>query len=97
MNLNRKFKRKCCACADYKDKAELIKITKTTDGQLILNPTSKQHGYSAYICKSEECINSAIKNKRLNKVLKCFIPQEIIEKIILQDTNNYVLQNIVEK
>ena len=81
MKSDKKFKRKCIACGEFKDKQDLIKITKTKEGSVILNPTSFQHGRSIYLCKSDECIISAIKNKRFNKALKTSVPQEIIDEI----------------
>ena len=85
MKSDRKFKRKCIACSQYKDKQDLIKITKTKDGEIILNPTNFQHGRSIYICKCEECITFAIKNKKINKALKSAVPQEIIEEITIKN------------
>ena len=81
MKSDKKFKRKCVACGEFKEKANLIKITKTSDNQVILNPSNKEHGRSIYICKNQECIKQAIKNKRINGALKTQIPPEIIETI----------------
>ena len=68
MKSDKKFKRKCVACSCFKDKEDLIKITKTKDGEIILNPNSHQFGRSIYICKSSECIKSAIKNKNSKNI-----------------------------
>ena len=85
MKSDRKFKRKCVACSQYKDKQDLIKITKTKDGEVILNPSSLQHGRSVYICNNEECLNLAIKNKKLNKALKSAVSQEILKQITIKN------------
>ena len=78
MKLDKKFKRKCVCCGVYKNKEDLIKITKTKDNKIILNPSTLDHGRSIYICKNNECLKNAIKNKKLNKALKIQIPNEII-------------------
>ncbi|MCR5261464.1 MAG: YlxR family protein [Candidatus Gastranaerophilales bacterium] len=85
MKSDKKFKRKCVACSQYKDKQDLIKITKTKEGEIILNPDTLTHGRSVYICKNEECINLAIKNKKINKALKSAVSQEILEQITIKN------------
>ncbi len=62
--------RKCVGCGVVKDRSELIKITKTTDGKIIINPNSKIFGRSAYLCYNEKCKELALKKKKLNRALK---------------------------
>lgn len=83
MKSDKKFKRKCVACGCFKEKSDLIKITKTSNGEVVLNPTNFEHGRSIYICKNQECVNFAIKKKKINGALKAQIPQEIIDKILV--------------
>ena len=85
MKSDKKFKRRCVACSQYKKKNDLIKITKTKEGDIILNPTNFEHGRSVYICKSKECLDIAIGNKKLNKALKKVIPREILEQITIKN------------
>lgn len=80
-NNEKKFKRKCISCGEFKEKTELIKITKTSDNNIVLNPNSKEFGHSFYICNCEECIKNALKKGRINKLLKQQLPQEIIDKL----------------
>ena len=64
-------KRKCIACGEVKPKSELIKITKEhTSGYIVVQPNSKIFGRSAYLCYNEDCINTAFKKNKLNKMLK---------------------------
>ncbi|MBQ2645437.1 YlxR family protein, partial [bacterium] len=54
---DKKFLRKCIGCGSYKEKNELIKITKDSKTQeTFINPISKIFGRSCYICKDENCI-----------------------------------------
>lgn len=63
--------RKCINCGELKDRSEMIKITKdSSTGELVLNPNSKTFGRSAYLCYNQNCIEQAIKKKKLNKALK---------------------------
>ena len=64
-------KRKCIACGELKPKRELIRITKEhTSGDIVVEPNSKTFGRSAYLCYNQECINNALKKKKLNKALR---------------------------
>lgn len=48
---------------------ELIRLTKCS-GEIVLNPGRFQLGRSVYLCKSTTCINLAIKEKRIPKMLR---------------------------
>ncbi len=76
------FERRCLGCNEKKDKKFLIKITKDhKSGEIIINPESTKFGRSAYICKSETCINTAFKKDKLFKNLKANISTEEKENI----------------
>ena len=63
--------RKCIACGQLKPRSELIRITKEhASGDIIVQPNSKVFGRSAYLCYNQECINEALKKKKLNKALR---------------------------
>ena len=54
-----------------KPRNKMIKITKEhLSGNLIINPDSKTFGRSAYLCYNQNCIEQALKKKKLNKILK---------------------------
>ncbi len=42
--------RMCVVCKQMKDKTDLIRIVKTSDG-LSVDPTGKQNGRGAYVCR----------------------------------------------
>ncbi|RKD34476.1 RNase P modulator RnpM [Thermohalobacter berrensis] len=80
--------RKCVGCGESKPKKELIRVVRNKEGQVNIDQTGKAKGRGAYICKGEECINKAIKEKKLNRSLKIDIPKEIyeeIKKVILEN------------
>lgn len=77
--------RKCVGCDTVKDRAEMIRIMKLYDtGEIIINPTSRHFGRSCYICYNIECISKIIKRKKLQKIFKKEVSEEItgyLEKI----------------
>lgn len=66
-----KFLRKCIGCGTYKQKDELIKITREAKTQEIhINPKNNIYGRSSYICKDRNCVNNAFKKMKISKILK---------------------------
>ena len=74
----KEIKRKCQGCLKLFNREELIKITKLENGTLKINPTSKELGRSAYVCKNPECIKVFIKKKKLKTALKYSNMDEIL-------------------
>ncbi len=73
--------RTCMGCNQKKDKNELIRIVKNKNNEISIDKTGKQDGRGAYICNSEDCLEKLIKSKRLNKVFKTEISEEIYDKL----------------
>ncbi|MBO7672286.1 YlxR family protein [bacterium] len=76
------MQRKCVVCGKYDDRENMIRITKTADGQVFVNGNSKIFGRSAYICYNKTCVEEALKKNRLQKVLKTQISEDLKGKII---------------
>jgi predicted RNA-binding protein YlxR (DUF448 family) len=70
--------RMCVGCREMKNKKELIRIVRTPDETILVDPTGKKSGRGAYICPNVECFNLAVKGKRIAKALEREIPDEII-------------------
>ena len=63
--------RKCVGCGTFKPREDMIKITKEhSTEQVVVNPNSKTFGRSAYLCYNQNCIEQALKKKKINRVLK---------------------------
>ena len=63
--------RKCVGCGELKSREDMIKITKDfKSGEIVVNPDSKTFGRSAYLCYNQNCIENALKKKKLNRALK---------------------------
>ncbi len=82
MKENRKFLRQCAVCKKYKIKSELIRITKDyTSGELKINNNSDTFGRSVYICKKEDCIDKALKKKKIEYYLKSNISDSLKKEL----------------
>ena len=73
--------RTCIGCNSKKDKKDLIRVVKNKDGEISIDLTGKKDGRGIYLCKSEECLNKAIKNKRISRTFEMEIDQNIYENL----------------
>ncbi len=71
----------CLGCGKKKNKKDLIRIVKTPEGDLELDFIGKRAGRGAYVCRQRECLDIAVKKKKLAKSLRHSIPTEIIEML----------------
>ena len=81
MKQERKFLRQCVFCKTYKSKEDLIRITKTVDGSIKINNDSLIEGRSVYICKNADCVQNALKKKKIEGSLKSNLPESIKEEL----------------
>lgn len=73
--------RTCLGCMQSKNKSELVRIVKQNDGKIFVDKTGKANGRGAYICNNVECLDKAIKSKRLEKNFETKINNEIYESL----------------
>ena len=73
--------RKCVATNERLPKGELVRIVKNNEGKVFVDLTGKANGRGAYLKKSNEAIDVAIKKNSLGRALECTIEQEIYEEL----------------
>lgn len=73
--------RKCTGCQEMKNKKEMMRILRTSEGEIVLDATGRKNGRGAYLCRSMECFEKAVKNKGLERSLKCQVPKETYESL----------------
>lgn len=64
-----------------KPKKELIRVVKNSEGIIKVDLTGKAQGRGAYICKSADCLEKAIKAKRLEKNFETKIDEGIFQRL----------------
>jgi predicted RNA-binding protein YlxR (DUF448 family) len=57
--------RTCIACGESRPKRELIRIVRTPDGHVALDPTGKKSGRGAYLCAKRSCWEPALRKGKL--------------------------------
>ena len=73
--------RKCVATNERLPKQELVRIVKNNEGKVFIDLTGKANGRGAYLKRSNEAIDIAIKKNSLSRALECTIEQEIYDEL----------------
>ena len=82
MAVNKKIPmRKCVGCGEMKPKKELLRILRTETGEFVVDALGKANGRGAYLCRSVECFQKAVKNRGLERSFKQAIPPEVYDLI----------------
>ena len=66
--------RTCIACRETRPKRELLRIVRTPEGRILLDPTSKKSGRGAYLCARYSCWQKALKVKKAGD--RCLLERE---------------------
>jgi len=71
--------RQCVGCREMKAKMDLLRVIKTPEDKVMLDPGGKKNGRGAYLCFSLDCLKKARRSKALERSLNINIPEEIYE------------------
>ena len=71
--------RMCVGCREMKPKKELIRVVRSPEGVVSMDPVGKKPGRGAYVCRSEACLKRAIKQKQLERQLETSLTEEVAE------------------
>ena len=73
--------RQCMGCRERREKRELIRVVRCTDGSVSLDFSGKLNGRGAYLCHNMECLKKARKSKALDRSLEVTIPEEVYDRL----------------
>ena len=62
--------RTCIACRAADEKRWFVRIVRTPDGHVVVDPSGKANGRGAYLCAKPECFDVARQRRRLDVALK---------------------------
>jgi len=62
--------RTCVACGSTSAKRELVRLVRTPAGEVEADLTGKQAGRGAYVCRSADCWEKALRRGRLEHSLR---------------------------
>ena len=73
--------RQCLGCREMKPKPELLRVVRSPEGEVSLDPRGKKPGRGAYVCPNADCLRRAVKSRALSRALETQIPDEVMERL----------------
>ena len=73
--------RQCVGCREMKNKKELIRVVRSSEGEISLDFNGKKPGRGAYVCPSGECLKKARKSRALERAFDMAIPAEVYDQL----------------
>lgn len=68
--------RTCVACRQTSGKRDLIRVVRTTEGTVEVDPTGRKAGRGAYLCANRACWERALSRSMLEHALKTKLREE---------------------
>jgi predicted RNA-binding protein YlxR (DUF448 family) len=69
--------RMCVGCREMKEKKSLIRVVRSPEGEVSLDPTGKKSGRGAYVCREGSCLQRALKQRQLERQLQVTLTEEV--------------------
>ena len=73
--------RTCVVTREKLPKAELIRVVRTPEGNVVIDESGKANGRGAYLKKDKEVFLKAEKSKVLNRMLEVEVPDKVFEDL----------------
>ncbi|MCJ7763574.1 MAG: YlxR family protein [Dehalococcoidales bacterium] len=81
-NINKHLpQRTCIACRVTREKRELIRLVRVSDGGVEVDENGKKVGRGAYLCREQNCWQEGLKGGRLEHALRTNLSHENMEQL----------------
>ena len=74
--------RMCVGCREMREKKSLLRIVRAQDGTISFDRVGKAPGRGAYICKSKECLEKAVRQRQLERALEAKIDEAVFAQLM---------------
>ncbi len=74
--------RTCVGCGQLQAKRQMVRVVRTVEGPIQVDPTGKHAGRGAYLCKNARCWEIALQRSSLNRALKAEASLEEREELL---------------
>ena len=81
MRTRTKPARTCVGCGEGSDKRELIRIVRTSEGDVTVDPSGKANGRGAYVHPAASCFETAARRKRFAAALRVDLHDDDIDRL----------------
>lgn len=74
--------RKCVVSGEMKPKKDMVRIVKSKEGDVSIDPTGKKNGRGAYISLETELVEKARERKLFNQALNAQVDDSFYDELI---------------
>ena len=74
--------RMCVGCREMKEKRQLLRIVRSPENVISFDRVGKAPGRGAYVCRSQECLTKAGKQKQLERALETKIEEAVFAQLM---------------
>ena len=74
--------RMCVGCREMKEKRSLMRIVKSPEGVISFDRVGKAPGRGAYVCRSKECLDRAVRQRQLERALETKIDEQVFAQLM---------------
>lgn len=68
--------RTCTGCGTASDKRRFVRVVRTPEGHVEIDPTGKANGRGAYLCADPDCFETARRRRRLDSALRVTLRED---------------------
>jgi predicted RNA-binding protein YlxR (DUF448 family) len=73
--------RTCVGCRQEGSRRSLIRLVRTPDGTVALDPVGRAPGRGAYLHRAEECVRQARRRRALERALRATVPETVWQEL----------------
>ena len=74
--------RMCVGCREMKEKRSLLRVVKSPEGAISFDRVGKAPGRGAYVCRSRECLDRAVRQRQLERALETRIDEAVFAQLM---------------
>ena len=69
--------RQCVGCGQVRSKRDMVRVVRTPEGDVRIDPSGKLSGRGAYVCPEPACADRALREGRLARMLEREISADV--------------------
>lgn len=74
--------RTCAGCRSTSGKRAFVRLVRTPEGAVEVDPTGRRNGRGAYLCAQRSCWEEALKRDRLARALRATIAPALRDELL---------------
>jgi len=74
--------RRCAACRTGRPKADLIRVVRTPEGGVAVDPTGRTAGRGVYFCRRRECAQTAVRRDVVRQALGQSLDEQTAQQLL---------------